>query len=728
MKKTISRILSALVLTLVSISGWADTDSRVVIDKIQNGTITVGTVAETGEQTVTLTVTPATNYYIETSDIVVRKTVNTSAAPQRRSININIAEPLQVTAAKVDGRGVGTYTFTLPDGYGAYVEATTHACLAISPKVSIAGWTYGATASTPAVTGNTGNGEVAYTYAPKGSTTFSAAIPTNAGEFTVKASVAAAGHYLAGEATATFTISKAAGSISYATKDVTKTFGDAAFINELTKIGDGTVSYASSDTKVATVNASTGEVTIVGSGKVTITATVTDGANYTYASKSATYTLNVNAATMSVNATGYSGIYDGKAHGISVIAPDGVTVKYGTAEGTYTLDASPTYTNAGTYTVYYQVTKANYKTEASSQTVAISKAAASIGYALATVNKTFNDAAFTNELTKTGDGTVSYASSDTKVATVNASTGEVTIVGSGKATITATVADGANYTYETKTASYLLGVDIALMNVTASGYSGIYDGKAYGISVIAPEGATVKYGTAEGTYTLDASPTYTNAGNYIVYYQVTKANYDDVTGSQTVTITAKALTDNMIQTIPIQTATGSELKPAVTVSDGGQMLTEGVDYTVSYANNLDAGTGTVIITGQGNYSGTAQALFTIVADKTELNNALAEAKTYYEGIKDTYPDIANTLKETIDAAQTLADKDDAALNELDSIITALNTAVQTAKDQVGIAVGISQLKTHTGNDVWYDLNGRRLNGRPTQKGMYLNNGKKVMIR
>lgn len=86
------------------------------------------------------------------------------------------------------------------------------------------------------------------------------------------------------------------------------------------------------------------------------------------------------------------------------------------------------------------------------------KTAGSISYATTTVEKTTYDEAFTNELTKTGDGTVTYASSKTDVATVNASTGEVTIVGAGTATITATVADSDTYSYATKTASYTLTV------------------------------------------------------------------------------------------------------------------------------------------------------------------------------------------------------------------------------------------------------------------------------
>ncbi|MBR6091910.1 MAG: hypothetical protein IKQ09_03750 [Bacteroidales bacterium] len=31
-------------------------------------------------------------------------------------------------------------------------------------------------------------------------------------------------------------------------------------------------------------------------------------------------------------------------------------------------------------------------------------------------------------------------------------------------------------------------------------------------------------------------------------------------------------------------------------------------------------------------------------------------------------------------------------------------------------------------DVWYDLNGRKLDGKPIQRGIYVNNGKKLMIK
>ena len=84
----------------------------------------------------------------------------------------------------------------------------------------------------------------------------------------------------------------------------------------------------------------------------------------------------------------------------------------------------------------------------------------SISYTTTSVNKEFNAAPFTNLLTNTGDGTVTYArSSGDDICTVNATTGEVTLNGDlGTCTITATVADGSIYTYPTNTTSYTLTV------------------------------------------------------------------------------------------------------------------------------------------------------------------------------------------------------------------------------------------------------------------------------
>ena len=119
----------------------------------------------------------------------------------------------------------------------------------------------------------------------------------NAGEATLI--VSGKGTYAGEVASCTYTIGKVAGNISYATTAMEKIAWDALFTNTLTKTGDGIVSYESSNESVATVNSSTGEVTLLARGETTITATIADGTNYTYATNTASYTLSVEAASLS---------------------------------------------------------------------------------------------------------------------------------------------------------------------------------------------------------------------------------------------------------------------------------------------------------------------------------------------------------------------------------------------------------------------------------------------
>jgi len=78
--------------------------------------------------------------------------------------------------------------------------------------------------------------------------------------------------------------------IYYTKNAITKRIGDAPFVNPLTSESDGTVSYNSSATHVATVD-SEGLVTILAEGKTEITATV--AATETFLEATATYILTV---------------------------------------------------------------------------------------------------------------------------------------------------------------------------------------------------------------------------------------------------------------------------------------------------------------------------------------------------------------------------------------------------------------------------------------------------
>ena len=65
--------------------------------------------------------------------------------------------------------------------------------------------------------------------------------------------------------------------------------------------------------------------------------------------------------------------------------------------------------------------------------------------------------------------------------------------------------------------------------------------------------------------------------------------------------------------IPDQSETGQAVCPKPVVKVGAVTLVEGMDYTVSYRDNVKAGAATVVVRGMGNYTGTKTAGFEILA-------------------------------------------------------------------------------------------------------------------
>ncbi len=96
-----------------------------------------------------------------------------------------------------------------------------------------------------------------------------------------------------------------------------------------------------------------------------------------------------------------------------------------------------------------------------------------ISFASGTVDKTVGDANFTNAVSGAYT-TVTYTSGNTRVATVNSTTGEVSIVGAGTAIITATAEE--TWIYEGATASYVLSVDNGTVSTTQDETT-IFDGE-----------------------------------------------------------------------------------------------------------------------------------------------------------------------------------------------------------------------------------------------------------
>lgn len=89
------------------------------------------------------------------------------------------------------------------------------------------------------------------------------------------------------------------------TSKYTKNVGDGSFYLDAKSTGDGALSYASSNTKVATVNSS-GKVTIVGSGEATIKVTAEATSTYTRATKYITITVQKKQSNTTNQSSGSS--------------------------------------------------------------------------------------------------------------------------------------------------------------------------------------------------------------------------------------------------------------------------------------------------------------------------------------------------------------------------------------------------------------------------------------
>ena len=133
---------------------------------------------------------------------------------------------------------------------------------------------------------------------------------------------------------------------------ISKTFGEGPFTNKANNSSPGgeAITYASNNDAVATVEASTGTVTIHGVGTVTITATTTE-VPAQFAKTTVSYTLTVSPKTIkpTVSLSESTFTYDGTAKTPTV------TVKYDETElklGTdYTVSGKTSATDADTYTI-----------------------------------------------------------------------------------------------------------------------------------------------------------------------------------------------------------------------------------------------------------------------------------------------------------------------------------------------------------------------------------------
>ncbi|MDO4806642.1 MAG: DUF6273 domain-containing protein [Coriobacteriales bacterium] len=172
---------------------------------------------------------------------------------------------------------------------------------------------------------------------------------------------------------------------------------------------------------------------------------------------------------------------------------------------------------------------------------------------------------------------IDLASSQIQLAGT-ASSNEGPNEGVGPTQITSVALGTTSYTYDGKAKKPSVTVKAEGATVPASGYTVVYEGN-------------VNAGTA--------TVTVTGKGEYV--------------GSVTAEFTIKkaSVASATVLDVKKKTYDGKAQTQAPTVNVSGRALKKGVDYTLSYKDNVSAGSAIVTVLGKGNYAGTQKVTFAI---------------------------------------------------------------------------------------------------------------------
>ena len=229
--------------------------------------------------------------------------------------------------------------------------------------------------------------------------------------------------------------------------------------------------------------------------------------------------------------------YDGQPHGVSVTKTDdskNYTITYGTTENDCTLNSSPAYKNAGTYTIYFKVVDtANGAEEKGSVTLTINKKAVEIKVNDVTI--TYGDTPeFSYEATGLLNGDTLSGDADYSGAGTDAGVYDISVSG-------LTASD--NYAVTVKTGTLTINKKTAKADWTiAENYvyspdgqtlpTATYDGKTANL-IFTKDGKACEFKNA-GTYTvtIKEDKNYTLSGETTKTIVIEKATYTSVTAHE----------------------------------------------------------------------------------------------------------------------------------------------------------------------------------------------------
>ena len=328
--------------------------------------------------------------------------------------------------------------------------------------------------------------------------------------------------------------------------------------------------------------------------------------------------------------------YDGNEHKNKPTVKDGEKVLVENTD--YTLSYSEDVINAGTVTVtitgkgnYSQVTTVDY--QITPRTVKLTSGSDSKTYDGTPLVK--------HDVTVSEDGFVKDDG-----ATYNV-TGSQTETGSSKNTFTYTLNEKTlekNYVIEIKegTLEVIPVTDEVTVTITEHSAEHVYDGTEKTVTGYDVKSISNKHYTKDDfTFTGKAEVKGTNVGEYPMNVQASdftnnSHNFKNVTfiiEDGSLKITPKSIvpseTNSMEVTGPADTKyNGDEQKLKPVVKDQGKVLTENVDYKLSYTGDTtNAGTVKITIKGKGNYNGSTEVSYEITKRNVTLTSA-TDSKVY----------------------------------------------------------------------------------------------------
>jgi hypothetical protein len=346
---------------------------------------------------------------------------------------------------------------------------------------------------------------------------------TDAGSCVVAADQAGDANYSAApQATASATVNKADQAITFAAL-ADKTYGDAPFTVSATGGASGNAVTFSASGNCASGGTNGSTITINGAGSCTVTASQAGDANYNAAADVA-QTFTVKQATASITVNGYTGVYDGGAHGAT-----GSATGVGGEDLSGLLNLGACFTNVPGGTANWSFAgDANYKPASGTADIVINKATPLVPW---------NNPADIIYGTALGDGQLNATASVPGVFVYNPAAGTILNAGNGQTlSVGFTPADTTNYNNASANAS--LNVLKATPTVSAVGGTFTYDGAAHAAngSVVGVGSPGENLGTPNFTYNGEAAAP-VNAGTYNVAASFAgNSNYNPASNTATITI------------------------------------------------------------------------------------------------------------------------------------------------------------------------------------------------